>query len=58
MPSSSARARGKAAFFPADYPKVERPRPRGITHVLDRLQHLSAEELEYLSPYFDIAKIG
>jgi phosphosulfolactate synthase len=58
MSSSSASTRGKAAFFPADAPKVERPRPRGVTHVLDRLQHLPKDELDYLAPYFDVAKIG
>ena len=58
MPLSSAQPRAKAAFFPAEAPKVERPRPRGITHVLDRLQHLSPAELEYLAPYVDVAKIG
>jgi phosphosulfolactate synthase len=37
---------------------VPRPRPNGITHVLDRLQGLHADELAYLAPYFDVAKIG
>ncbi|HTT46048.1 MAG TPA: phosphosulfolactate synthase [Thermoplasmata archaeon] len=50
--------RSKNAFFPAEVPRVERPRKTGITHVLDRLQGLHPEELRYLSPYFDIAKIG
>lgn len=58
MPSSSAQTRGKTAFFPAQAPTVERPRPRGITHVLDRLQHVTPEELGYLAPYVDVAKIG
>jgi len=58
LPSSSAHTRRKVAFFPADYPTVERPRPRGITHVLDRLQYLAPNELEYLAPYCDVAKIG
>jgi len=58
MAPSSAQTKGKAAFFPADFPRVERPRPRGVTHVLDRLQRISPEEVEYLAPYFDVAKIG
>jgi len=53
-----AVSRGKTVFFPADVPKVDRPRARGITHVLDRLQNLAPSELEYLAPYFDVAKIG
>jgi phosphosulfolactate synthase len=58
MSPSSAQVKGKAAFFSASVPKVERPRPRGITHVLDRLGHVTSEELEYLAPYFDVAKVG
>jgi phosphosulfolactate synthase len=58
MVAGSASSRGKAAFFPAGVPKVTRPRPNGITSVLDRLRDLRSEELEYLSPYFDVAKIG
>jgi phosphosulfolactate synthase len=55
---SSAQLRAKSEFFPAMAPKVERPRPRGVTHVLDRLGPLSAEEVGYLAPYFDVAKVG
>jgi len=58
MPSGSARVSPRAAFFPADAPKVVRPRPRGITSVLDRLQPVTAAELDYLAPYIDIAKVG
>ncbi|HKN06057.1 MAG TPA: phosphosulfolactate synthase [Thermoplasmata archaeon] len=58
MSPSSAQVRAKAAFFSASALKVERPRPRGVTHVLDRLGHLTAEELGYLAPYFDVAKVG
>ena len=58
MAASSATLKGKAAFFPADVPRVVRPRPNGITMVLDRLQALNPEELAYLAPYFDIAKVG
>ena len=58
MAASSASARTKNAFFPAEAPRVARPRTVGITHVLDRLQALHPEELAYLSPYFDVAKIG
>jgi len=58
MAASSASVRSKNAFFPAEAPRVERPRKVGITHVLDRLQGLHPDELRYLSPYFDIAKIG
>jgi len=54
----TAHLRGKAAFFPADVPSIVRPRPNGITMVLDRLGAQNLEELEYLAPYFDIAKIG
>lgn len=58
MSASSASFKGKNAFFPADGPKVVRPRPNGITHVLDRLQGLHPDELGYLAPYFDVAKLG
>lgn len=58
MSPSSAPVRGKAAFFPVTSATVERPRPRGVTHVLDRLGDLPQQELEYLAPYFDVAKIG
>lgn len=58
MPASSAPGKSRNAFFPADAPLVPRPRTSGLTHVLDRLQGLHKEELAYLAPYFDIAKIG
>jgi len=58
MVTKSAPHRAKASFFPVDVPSVSRPRHNGITHVLDRLQALNAEELAYLAPYFDVAKIG
>jgi phosphosulfolactate synthase len=58
MTAGLASTKKKSAFFPADVPVVRRPRPTGITHVLDRLQRITPEELEYLGPYFDVAKIG
>jgi len=58
MAASSAAAKSKNAFFPAEAPRVVRPRTVGITHVLDRLQGLHKDELNYLAPYFDVAKIG
>jgi phosphosulfolactate synthase len=58
MAANMASPKGKAAFFPADVPLVRRPRPNGLTHVLDRLQLITPEELEYLGPYFDVAKLG
>lgn len=58
MRPSSAQSKAKTEFFPATAPKVDRPRPRGATHVLDRLGPLPLEELDYLAPYFDVAKIG
>jgi phosphosulfolactate synthase len=48
----------KATFFPAEIPRVSRPRSTGVTHVLDRLVPLHATELGYIAPYIDIAKIG
>lgn len=58
MTASSATARGKSSFFPASVPTVKRPRSTGVTHVLDRLPGLHADELAYLSPYIDVVKIG
>lgn len=58
MTAKTAPAKHKASYFPADVPTVSRPRKNGITHVLDRLQALHPEELEYLAPYIDVAKIG
>ena len=37
---------------------MTRPRKVGLTHVLDRLQPGSLEELRPLAPYMDIVKIG
>jgi phosphosulfolactate synthase len=58
MVAKSAPSRPKASYFPVDVPHVARPRANGITHVLDRLQVIHPEELAYLAPYFDIAKLG
>jgi phosphosulfolactate synthase len=54
--SSSRKARTQ--FYPAEVPKPRRPRETGVTHVLDRLQGLHDEELSYLAPYVDVAKLG
>jgi phosphosulfolactate synthase len=48
----------KATFFPAEIPRVARPRTTGLTHVLDRLVPLHATELSYIAPYIDVAKLG
>ncbi len=56
--ATSALKRPTPAFFPSETATVARPRAVGLTHVLDRLQGLHAEELSYLAPYFDFAKIG
>jgi len=48
----------KPTFFPAEAPKVARPRSTGVTHVLDRLVPLHPTELGYIAPYIDVAKIG
>ncbi len=58
MAANPAFFKSKNAFFPADAPRVLRPRTTGITHALDRLQGLHKEELGYLAPYVDVAKIG
>jgi len=58
MAASSASAKSKNAFFPTEAPRVGRPRSSGLTHVLDRLQGLHKDELGYLAPYIDVAKIG
>ena len=42
-------------IFPA---RTKKPRSRGITMVLDRLQGLDREEFELLADYVDIVKIG
>ena len=48
----------KTMFFPAEVPRVVRPRSAGLTHVLDRLVPLHSTELGYIAPYIDVAKIG
>jgi phosphosulfolactate synthase len=48
----------RSSFFPADVPRVTRPRSTGVTHVLDRLVPLHASELGYIAPYIDVAKMG
>lgn len=53
-----AGRKGDSHFFPTSVPKVDRPRRVGVTHVLDRLHGLHKEELEPLSAYVDIVKIG
>lgn len=53
-----ASTKSKGSFFPGDSPKVQRPRSTSVTHVLDRLQHVTAEEVADLASYIDIAKIG
>lgn len=58
MAAATAQRRPKSSFFPAEVPRGTRPRSTGVTHVLDRLAPLHAEELTYLSPYIDVAKIG
>ncbi|HEV2317865.1 MAG TPA: phosphosulfolactate synthase [Thermoplasmata archaeon] len=56
--ASSALKRPIPAFFPAEAPTFVRPRKVGVTHVLDRLQPGSLEEIRSLAPYIDIVKIG
>ncbi len=58
MAAKIAPSKSKSLFFPADVPSPSRPRPTGLTHVLDRLHALHDEELAALAPFFDIAKIG
>jgi phosphosulfolactate synthase len=58
MSATIAPTKSKGSFFPADSPKVQRPRTTSVTHVLDRLQHVTEEEVADLSSYIDIAKIG
>ena len=58
MSATPASRKGKSTFFPAEIPAPSRPRSTGVTHVLDRLQGLHADELAYLAPYVDVAKIG
>jgi phosphosulfolactate synthase len=54
----TASRSAKTSFFPADAPATARPRITGVTHVLDRLDAISRDELAYLAPYVDVAKIG
>ncbi|HLM90839.1 MAG TPA: phosphosulfolactate synthase [Thermoplasmata archaeon] len=56
--ASIAPTKSKGTFFPAESPKVQRPRTTSVTHLLDRLQHVTAEEISDLASYIDIAKIG
>ncbi len=58
MLAGPAAPKRKASFFPSAITVPRRPREAGITHVLDRLQGLHADELAYLAPYVDVAKIG
>ena len=58
MAAAIASTKSKGAFFPASPPAVTRPRVTGVTHLLDRLQYIPADELGDLAPYIDIAKIG
>ncbi len=58
MSAAIASNRGKGSFFPADAPKVQRPRSTSVTHVLDRLKAITPEEIADLAPYIDVAKIG
>ncbi|MGA8665170.1 MAG: phosphosulfolactate synthase [Thermoplasmata archaeon] len=37
---------------------MQRPRSTSVTHLLDRLQHVTPEEISDLASYIDIAKIG
>lgn len=56
--AGTAAASAGTSFFPSRPAAVTRPRASGITQVLDRMTGLRGEELEYLAPYFDVAKIG
>jgi phosphosulfolactate synthase len=53
-----ARRKAVSTFFPAEPPVPTRPRKTGLTHVLDRLDPLSAEWLRPLARYIDVVKIG
>ena len=57
-PTGAAQRRPKSAFFPAEIAPTSRPRQTGITHVLDRLQRLTSEDLAEFAPYIDVAKLG
>jgi phosphosulfolactate synthase len=56
--ATSALKRLTPAFFPAEAAPVTRPRRVGVTHVLDRLQPGSTDELRPLASYMDVVKIG
>ena len=56
--AATASRKVRRTFFPAELPSRPHRRSSGITHVLDRLVPLHDEELSYLAPYIDIAKIG
>ncbi len=56
--ASTAAPKSKVTFFPAEPPLVTRPRPTGLTHVLDRLEGRPPEGLEMIAPYIDVVKIG
>ena len=56
--ASTAAQKSKVTFFPAEPPLVSRPRPTGLTHVLDRLEGRPPEGLELIAPYIDVVKIG
>jgi phosphosulfolactate synthase len=58
MVAPTGRQKGRVSFFPADVPSVARPRPRGITEVLDRLGGVYPDELATLAPYIDVARVG
>ncbi len=56
--ATSALKRPNPAFFPSEGASVVRPRSVGVTHVLDRLQPSSLDEIRPLAPYIDIVKLG
>ncbi len=58
MVATKVGPRTKSAFFPNEVPPVQRPRSTGITHVLDRFNSISAQELTLFAPYVDYVKIG
>lgn len=58
MSAAIASSRGKGLFFPADAPKVQRPRSTSLTIVLDRLTAITPDEVGDLAPYIDVVKIG
>ncbi|HTW56422.1 MAG TPA: phosphosulfolactate synthase [Thermoplasmata archaeon] len=56
MDGSGGRSRSKASFFPAELPRIERPRTRGLTELLDRVEGTDPGELAILSAYLDVAR--